>query len=176
MYLENEHIRLRALEPQDATLVYMWENDSSLWPHGCTQAPLSLVQVRNYIDTYDADLYSSRQLRLMIESVEDGVVMGMVDMYDFDPMHRRAGIGIMIAPQHRGRGIGRMSLELLARYAYERLGMHQLWCVTAVGNASAIAMFRSAGYDSCGRLRSWIRIGESYEDALMMQRLLVAKC
>lgn len=59
-------ISLRALEPEDATLVFMWENDRSLWQYGSTQAPLSLHQIRQYIDSYNDDVFSSCQLRLMI--------------------------------------------------------------------------------------------------------------
>ena len=30
-FLEDEVIRLRALEPEDLELLYRWENDSALW-------------------------------------------------------------------------------------------------------------------------------------------------
>ena len=35
-WLENDTIRLRALEPEDLDLLYAWENDTSLWEFGST--------------------------------------------------------------------------------------------------------------------------------------------
>ena len=165
------HISLRALEPEDATLVFMWENDRSLWQYGSTQAPLSLHQIREYIDNYNDDVFANRQLRLMI--CADNIVVGTVDLYDLDPIHRRAGVGIMVAQEHQHQGIARQALDILSEYAENRLGLHQLWCECAVGNSPAVAAFEAAGYSICGRLRSWIRNGQSYCDAFKMQKLLV---
>lgn len=172
--LNNGKIKLRALEPEDAVTVFLWENDSSLWQYGNTHAPLSLLQIREYIDAYCGDVFSAKQLRLIIADTQSGEVSGIVDLYDLDPQHRRAGVGIMVDSRKQCRGIGGMALELLAEYAYEELGLHQLWCVTAIDNNPAIRMFERAGFRPCGRLRSWLRIGERYCDALVMQRLLVS--
>ena len=49
--------------------------------------------------------------------------------------------------------------------------MHQLAAVVAVDNAPSIALFKSCGFKSTGRLRSWIRRGRTYADALIFQRL-----
>ena len=40
-WLENDTIRLRALEPEDLDLLYAWENDTSLWEFGSTLVPYS---------------------------------------------------------------------------------------------------------------------------------------
>ena len=37
--LENDEIKLRALEPEDISLLYVWENDTKLWEVGSTIAP-----------------------------------------------------------------------------------------------------------------------------------------
>ena len=39
--LENETIRLRALEPEDLELLYRWENNPELWSLGNTMSPYS---------------------------------------------------------------------------------------------------------------------------------------
>lgn len=168
---EKTHIYLRALEPCDATLIFMWENDRNLWQYGSTQAPLSLHQIQQYIDNYNDDVFASRQLRLMICAGDTAV--GSVDLYELDPIHRRAGVGIMVAEEYQHKGIARQALAAIAEYAENRLGLHQLWCECAVTNTPAVATFQSAGYTICGRLRSWIRIGHSYTDAFMLQKLLV---
>ncbi len=168
---EKTHIHLRALEPSDATLIFMWENDRDLWQYGSTQAPLSLHQIQQYIDSYNDDVFASRQLRLMI--CEEETPVGAVDLYELDPLHRRAGVGIMIAKEHQHKGFATQALDTIADYAENRLGLHQLWCICSVTNVPAVATFQAAGYSICGRLRSWIRIGHRYIDAFTLQKLLV---
>ncbi|MDE7024516.1 MAG: GNAT family N-acetyltransferase [Paramuribaculum sp.] len=163
-------ISLRALEPEDATLVFMWENDRSLWQYGSTQAPLSLHQIRQYIDSYNDDVFSSCQLRLMITL--HGTPVGTVDLYDIDPLHRRAGLGIMVDKTHQNQGIARQAIGQMAEYARDRLGLHQLWCICATTNNAAVATFQSAGFSICGRFRSWLRSGTTYTDAFALQKLL----
>lgn len=45
-YLSGTNIYLRAIEPEDLDILYQWENDSSLWVHGCTLAPFSKFTLR----------------------------------------------------------------------------------------------------------------------------------
>lgn len=89
-------IRLRALEPEDLECLYKWENDMDLWEVSDTLTPFSLFTLKKYIETCHLDIYTTKQLRLMIERVDTNERIGLVDLYDFDPYHQRAGIGIMI--------------------------------------------------------------------------------
>lgn len=164
-------IELRAIEPEDATLMYMWENDRELWRFGRTHAPLSLHQIREYIDGYSGDVYAEGQLRLMI--CAEGKSVGMVDLYDIDAVNRRAGVGIMVSKEWQHRGVGQLAIARLAEYSGNVLGLHQLWCVCGEENTPALQLFRSQGFSINGRLRSWVRIGQSYRDAYLLQRLLV---
>lgn len=164
-------IQLRALEPEDATAVYMWENDRDIWQYGRTHAPLSLHQIRAYIDNYSGDIFAEGQLRLMVWV--DGNSVGMVDLYEVDAVNRRAGVGIMIGREWQRQGIGGMVMEKLMEYSRRVLGLHQLWCVCGEGNAPALQLFKSQGFSINGRLRSWLRQGESYSDAYLLQKLLI---
>ena len=49
--LENEHIKLRAPEPEDLDLLYKWENNSNLWDVTDTNEPLSkyLIKRKNIL-------------------------------------------------------------------------------------------------------------------------------
>ena len=64
MYLENENIRLRALEPEDLEILYKWENDTSIWQVGCTTEPYSRYILKEYIAYSDKTIYEKKQLRL----------------------------------------------------------------------------------------------------------------
>lgn len=164
-------ISLRALEPDDADKLYLWENDTRLWNVGCATAPFSRKQLEEYICTYDADVFSARQLRLVIVENKTGSAVGTADIYDFDPVNNRAGVGILVSEECRGQGIGEKAITLLERYGFMRLGLHQLWAVVPESNTPCRRMFERAGYKISGRMRSWVRNGRSYEDAFLFQRL-----
>lgn len=163
---------LRALEPQDALLLYEWENDPHIWAQGCTLAPYSLKQLRDYTENYDGDIYSARQLRLMIVADDTGETVGTVDLYDFDPVNSRCGVGILVAPPHRRKGYALKALEDVAEYCRTRLSLHQLWCVAGADNEASRSLFTRAGYKASGCLQSWLRTADRYTDAYIYQFIL----
>lgn len=170
--LSNDLIKLRALEPTDLDLLYIWENDTSMWRYGNNITPFSRKLLADYIANYDGDIFKSQQLRFMIVPIDSNTPVGMVDLYDFDAINRRAGVGIIIDTAHQSKGYGQATLSLLCRYCYERLGIHQLYATIATDNEKSIAVFERSKFNTCGKLRSWIRYGEKYADAYILQRLL----
>ncbi len=173
MTLTDGKILLRALEPADVDLLYEWENDAEVWDDGATLAPFSRALLADYVANYETDIFTARQLRLMIEVVETGQAAGTLDLFDFDPRNRRCGVGILIATPFRRRGYARSALKLAAGYCGQHIGMHQWYSICGVDNAASRALFQSAGFKISGRLRSWIRSGRSYRDAYIMQQLIL---
>ncbi len=164
-------ITLRAVEPEDLAIFLKWENDTELWDCAPTVAPFSSKNISDYIANYTADLFAERQLRLMIVLRETNQAIGTVDLTDFDPVNRRASIGILIDHPFRRKGYGLRALQLVVKYASTRIGMHQVWATVAATNEASIRLFSAAGFRHYGRLRSWIRAGRHYTDAYIMQLL-----
>ncbi len=171
--LDDGIIAHRALEPADLDDMTRWENDTRVWSAGSQAAPMSRHQIAEYIAHYDADIFSARQLRLIVTETASGNAVGAVDLYDFDPLSRRAGVGIIIDEAARGRGYAARALTLLWEYASLHLDMHQLWAITAIDNTAAARAFARAGFTTAGRMRSWIRRGRQWGDALIVQRLKI---
>lgn len=165
-------ITLRAPEPRDIDRMYLWENDSSIWIDGNTRAPMSHKLLHDFVEFYNPDPYVTSQLRLIIELNVTGEPVGSIDLYEFDGINRRSGVGIVIDPSFRRRGYASRSINLLSRYCHEHLGLHQIWAIVNRNNADSTHLFERCGFRTCGSLKSWIRKGDSYYDALMYQRLL----
>lgn len=170
--ITGDKITLRAPELCDVDAMFLWENDRSVWPHGRTRAPMSRQMLWEYVSNYDADVLAAGQARMVMDS--GGEAVGMVDLYDIDVLNRRAGVSIMVGKAYRNAGYGLEALTMLAEYAREDLGLHQLWAVVSSVNAPSRALFAAAGYSVSGCLRSWVRVGEHYTDAYMYQLLLVS--
>ena len=171
MSLEGELTRLRALEAEDVDLLYVWENDPAVWGVSGTLAPFSRHTLRRFLDEQRFDLYAARQLRLVVETL-DGRAVGLVDLFEFEPVDLRAGIGILIhGAGVRGRGFASDALDVLCRYARQVLGLHQLWCSVAPDNAASLTLFRRAGFVECGRKREWRRTPDGWADELLLQKI-----
>ena len=169
--LTGENIRLRAMEPADLEQMYLWENDTALWEVGDTAAPFSRELLSRFIEASSTDIYAARQLRLIIELTAMGEAIGAIDLFDFNPVSRKAAVGILIyGVPHRGKGYGKEALGLLADYGSSRLSLHQLYAYVPAGNRASVALFTSAGFTQSGLLKDWIAgVDGQWKDALMMQ-------
>ncbi len=169
--LTGERVRLRAVEPEDADNIFEWENDPEIWLISSTIVPFSKAEIIQYVKSANRDIYTTHQLRLMIETNENqSTVVGAIDMFNFDPFHRRAGVGILIAgDENRRKGYASETLKILIRYAFDFLLLKQLYCTIPDGHESSIRLFESLGFMPCGRKRQWLRTKEGWIDELSFQ-------
>lgn len=167
--LSNERISLRAMEPEDLDFLYKWENDDRLWAFGSTLAPFSRFVLRQYIENASQDLYEARQLRLMIVENASGTPIGTIDLYDFEPFHLRAGVGILIDSDHQKKGFAHDALTLLKGYAFQFFKMNQLYAFIPAMNIASQHLFRRCGFNESGLLRKWNKAAEGLEDVYVYQ-------
>ncbi len=171
VYLENKTIRLRAPEPSDIDLLYKWENDTTTWIAGTTLTPFSKQVLAKYLETAHLDIFEAKQLRLMIDlKTEKNRTIGSIDVFDFEPFHNRAGLGILIASKaDRGKGYASVAIKILINYCFEILGMHQLYCNISADNKVSIKLFQSCGFKTIGLKKDWTRRGKSFNDEYLLQ-------
>lgn len=171
MTISNDIISLRAPEPSDLDALYRHENAPESPESSMISAPVSRRMLEQYIENYSADIAATGALRLMVTLTATGETVGSVDIYDYCARDRRAYVAILIEKQYRRRAYGIAALELLCEYASEILGLHQLAAEVAADNVASRALFEKAGFKTCGRLRSWLRVGRKYYDVLVYQKL-----
>ncbi len=167
----NDKLRLRPLEPEDLDTLYKWENNPDLWIQGNTLAPYSRFALREYIAHAHHDIYELRQLRLLIEQIDDKVVVGIADLFDFEPHNRRAALGLYIDTPYQHAGIGRMALQLMVNYAFSFLQLHQVYVHIQTTNIPCLMLFRKFGFSSVGILREWAQTPDGFKDVEIFQLL-----
>src|SRR4051812_46914590 len=111
MFLKGNTISLRALELSDAAILYIWENDPSVWPVSLTQIPFSRFILEEFVNSAHNDIYTNRQLRLMVSLNDGNVTTGIIDLFEFEPQHARCGIGIYIHEDSRNKGFALECIE-----------------------------------------------------------------
>ncbi|MCL2072644.1 MAG: GNAT family N-acetyltransferase [Marinilabiliaceae bacterium] len=180
--IRDNNLNLRAIELKDLDLLYEWENNMKLWRVSNTLTPFSKYQIEQYIKASSLDIYQTRQLRLMIDVIIDNnhssseipqlqnsETVGIVDMFDFDPYHNRAGVGIMIHENYRNKGIASAAFKLFINYATIQLGIHNLYCNIEADNENSIKMMTGLGFELIGTKKEWLKVRNGYKDELMFQ-------
>lgn len=156
---------LRKIEPSDLPFLYQWENDATMWSDSDTHNPLSRHELRQYIESSMGDIYRDGQLRLVID--DEGVTLGCIDLFDFDARNRKAAIGMYIAPNMRGKGFGKKSVELLLDYVFDFLKLRMVYAIIGVKNYSCSRIYESLGFVPSSILKAWTL----EDDAILWQKL-----
>ena len=168
-------MHLRAVEPTDLPLLYEWENDVENWEVSHTMEPYSKALLEKFIETSAQGLYGNRQQRLMVVTNETNGTVGAIDIFDFDPQNRRAGIGILIDKKHRHNGFGLEAVELTKKYLFETVKLHQIYCNILIDNSYSLQLFQKAGFEICGKKKEWILTKNGWADEYFLQIIKPSK-
>ncbi len=169
--LKGDIVYLRALEPEDLEFLYKLENNPDIWEISGTLTPYSKQVLRRYLENAHRDIFEVKQLRLCICKNTDEAI-GFVDLFDFDPKHRRAGVGIIISEKaDRNQGAGSEVLSLLEKYAFSVLDLRQLYANVTEDNTASIKLFKKMGFERVGVKKDWIRSGDGYKNEWLFQKI-----
>jgi diamine N-acetyltransferase len=170
MFLKGNTVSVRALEPSDASLLYQWENNMELWPVSFTQIPFSKFILEEFVTASHHDIYTNKQLRLMVTANDTRETVGIVDLFEFDPQHGRCGLGIYIHESFRNKGAALESVGLMKQYCFSTLFLKQLYAHVNSSNTASLALFEKAGFEKTGLKKCWNKTGpQSYEDVWFLQ-------
>jgi diamine N-acetyltransferase len=98
--------------------------------------------------------------------------VGLIDLFDFDPFHLRAGIGILIAnAEFRQKGYATEALKLMIRYSFETLQLHQLYCNISAENDVSLQLFQNVGFEVIGTKKGWLKTLNGWQDEVILQIL-----
>ena len=164
-------VRLRAMEPEDLDFLYNMENNPELWGVGNTNVPYSRYVLHDYIARASNDIYADGQVRLIVENGAHEAV-GIVDVVNFDPRHRRAERSIAVEAKHRRCGYAAAAVAEIKDYAHRVLHLHQLYAVVSEANDASIGLFLGAGFTAVAKFPEWLLCGSGYCDAVMLQCVL----
>ena len=161
-----KQIKLRAIEPEDLDLLYHIENDVELWNVGTSNVPYSRYLLHDYVANAKNDIYTDRQVRMMVENEECNVI-GVVDLVSFDPANRRAEVGIIIMNDYRRQGYGAAVIDAIKDYALRILHLHQLYAYVDCDNNASMGLFEKTGFCESAKIKDWLFDGVKYHDSVL---------
>lgn len=175
MFLEGERVRLRPVEPRDATTFVSWINDPEI-RHlvGGAAYQFSLAAEEEVIRARSASDWD-HGVWLAIEAVDgtaaDGgmQLIGNMDLRGLNAEARRGEIGMMIGDRaYWNRGYGSDALRTLCRWAFAELDLHRLELTVSAYNPRAQRAYEKVGFVVEGRRREHLYIAGRYHDTLVM--------
>lgn len=174
MLLQGKNLQLRALEPKDLDLLYKWENNPEVWPVSGTLTPFSRFVIEQYLTISHQDIYTSKELRLMIDlgNRDESKIksIGCIDLFDFDAKNKRAGIGILIGDDsERRKGYAAEAVEIVIDYCFSTLDLHQVYCSVIADNQDSLALFRKLNFETTGTRKDWNYNKGQFVDEYLLQ-------
>ena len=167
--LQNKKIKLRALEPEDLEFLFAVENDELFWEVSSTVAPFSKDLLKHYLANAHQDIYEAKQLRLVIVDATSGKKIGLIDLFDFNPQHNRAGIGVLILKKNQNKGFAGEALKLFINYAFKKLNLHQIFANIPIDNISSTTLFEKMNFKCIGTKKDWLLTQGKYKDVNLYQ-------
>lgn len=168
--LKSKNIVLRALEPEDLEFLFQTENDTSFWEVSNTQAPFSKYILTQYLANAHQDIYEAKQLRLIIEHKNKAI--GMIDLFNFEPQHHRAGIGIIIVKNEQNKGLADEALKLFLNFAFKTFQLHQIYANITTDNIASIKLFTKNNFKLVGVKKDWVYTSNGYKDEGLYQLII----
>jgi diamine N-acetyltransferase len=163
---------LRVVEPHDAPLLLLWENNPQHWKVTDTEVPFSMQAILQLIDQQQ-QIRMTGQLRMMICLNETEEAVGAIDLYDVDFKNKNAAIGILIGDEkNKKKGYAAESLVLMQEYAKNSLELHNLYCSIQADNEASIHLFEKIGFEKIGTRKEWFLMKGQRVDEILYQLCL----
>lgn len=139
-------IRLRPFKPSDSKIICGWingEEDFYQWCAGMYGYPLTARQLTDRFLSFQSD----ENAWFMTALDENGIVCGHFIFRKADFKQNSVHIGfVILAPEYRGKGIGRQMMRCALKYASDILGMNTVTLGVFLNNTAAVDCYRSVGF------------------------------
>jgi len=107
----------------------------------------------------------------IVDAADEDRVLGGASVYDIEAQWRRAGTGYWLAPEARGRGIATRAVLLLARWAFDDLGIERLQLTCGPDNVASQRVAERAGFTREGVLRRHLPFKGQRRDTVVFSLL-----
>lgn len=168
--MQTDNLTLRRATPADAPEFVRITAHPDVQPN-LLQLPYASVERWRQV-LADNDLPGRSDMVLVAE--RDGRLLGSAGLHPAGQAVRRrhaATLGISVAPEAQGQGVGRRLLQALCDYADHWAHLLRIELTVFTDNERAIRLYRSLGFEHEGTLRAYALRHGRYADVHTMARL-----
>jgi RimJ/RimL family protein N-acetyltransferase len=163
---------LRPFHPNDASQLYEAVRESlkelEPWMSWASDR-YTEMSAREYISIARARWEEHTFYAFAITCAEE--ILGACTLSSLHPIYHFCNLGYWVRTSYRGRGIAGRAAMLVARFAFERLGLIRLEIVIGVGNHASLRVAEKIGAHAEGILLNRMVVGRSIYNAHMYSLL-----
>ncbi len=154
----NDHVVLREAAERDIPeILIAHQDDPQMHVRFGELRPPSGAELGRRSEVAAAERGAGARLTLTILKPGSDTCVGQVDVHHVDWDHKRAELGIWLAPQVRGAGLAPPALRLAARWLFDNCQLERVQLLTDPDNEPMLRTGRAAGFVEEGVLRSYHR-------------------
>lgn len=148
--IQGKLVRLRPPRPEDALVMVGWFEDMETTRFLALRNPPSIEMEKEWIESTAKDLNSV----IWVIEIEDRAV-GTTGIREIDWKNGSGTTGTLIGDRSVwGKGVGRETMQLRARYAFTQMPLRKLKSSYFAGNVASGRAQAAAGYREVGRFRA----------------------
>jgi RimJ/RimL family protein N-acetyltransferase len=160
-------VYLRPLAQDDLDRVLKWHNDAELY--STLGGHFRYVSREAETEWLRRRLEARDEVNLAICLSEPPQHIGNIYLRNINWVDRNAELHTFIAQrEHRGKGYGSTAVRLIAKHAFEDLGLMRIYLFVLATNSGAIAAYEKCGFLKEGQLRRHVLKSGIFEDILVM--------
>ena len=148
-----------------------YQDDPELHLRMGEDRPPSGAELGRWAEAEAADRAAGVRAALTVLEPGSDVCVGQVYVHHLDWEHRRAELGMWLAPGVRGRGLGSETLRLVGTWLLGACGMLRLQLLAEPGNEPMLRAARAAGFVREGVLRGYLRERRGRVDVAILSLL-----
>ena len=142
--LEFSNTSLRLLENTDLDFLFEIENNPKNKNFNKFISTTSRQLLKDYIKNAQADISVYNQIRFVVEN--KNIQIGLIDLFEYDPEKKNAGVGIIINSEFRNKNFGSNALKIIIDYSFQKLDLIFLFANIKSENKHSIKLFEKFGF------------------------------
>lgn len=163
-------LTLRYAEPADADALFAHARDPEVTRFFSWGPYEAVDDAHAYIARLPAEREAGRQLDLLIDHRDHGPI-GVIGLGEWSLRDRRAVVGTWLGRAHWGTGANAEAKALVARLAFEALGLDRIGAYAAPANPRSQRALAKLGFVAEGMLRAYHRHGDQVHDVRVFSLL-----
>jgi RimJ/RimL family protein N-acetyltransferase len=169
--LTDGHVSLREWTPADVPTMAANLDDPAIARWTRVPSPYTREHAEAYMAELEERRVAGSEHSLAVVAADDGDVVGALNLRITSREHRRAEIATAFFAHGRGRGLAHRAGRLLARYAFDEIGIARLEAVVAADNDAVQRATARAGFARETTLRSYVEQGDRRIDMVVWSLL-----
>ena len=142
--LVGKNITLRLININDLDFLFSVENNINNFQFSDNPKFYLKEELLDFISNSSNDITIYNQLRFVIEYKKNQI--GFIDLFDYDSVNKKAGVGIIIDEEFQNKNYGSESLEILIKYSFKELDLLSLYANIDPSNFKSISLFEKHGF------------------------------